>query len=221
MGKVGDVSHISSDRLVDLAFVLHAIDKTSPLTGLKKLQGTMFLVELDLKRQGLTGPRFTFVQSSQGPLSKDLWTAFEELSVRGFIDSTRMSLTDRGKFLLDLIVPELRAVRDNEPVFAIVDAVLKRCQPQSADSIFENINELSLQAEGELELVHVKDIPANKTLIAPPKGWVKLPEDLPALVEQELALSKEEIEQTEVDWPLIQQRALNRLRRAMNDDQPI
>lgn len=210
----------SCDRVVNISFILNAARVAAPLHSRAKLQAAMFLVELHLKEQGLCGPRFTFVQSRKGPFSKELQASLEELQTRGFVDRKDLNLTERGEFLSDLILPELRAVPENEAIFATADSTLKRCQPETGDSLSEKMSCLTLRPQGEPEAVKLKDCPPDKVLIVPAGGRLKVAQDLAIAFVQEFDLPEEQIAKAENDWPEIESRALERLRRAVTGGQP-
>jgi hypothetical protein len=207
-------------RVVNISFVLCAIDEAAPLHDPAKLQAAMCLLEIDLKDKGLSGPHFTFIQSRRGPFSKELWDTFDELEARGFVDGKALNLTERGEFLRNLILPELRAIPENDAVFAITDAILKKCQPETGKSLLEKVSEMALLPEGHSETAKLKDLPPDTVLIVPVAGRLKVPEDLARLFFQEFELSQEQITKAGKDWPEIESRALDRLRRAMSEDQP-
>jgi hypothetical protein len=215
------VSPDPRDTAVNTAFALYAIDKAAPAHGPNKLQAALFLLELSLKEKGMYGPRFTFVQSSRGPFSKELCDTLDELQRRGFVDGKDFNLTERGKLLRDLILPELRAIPENEKVFAVADSILTQCQPETGDSLLRKVCDLVSRPQGESETVKAKDLPRDKVLIAPVARWLKVPEQLMILFVQEFELTQEQIIKADKDWPEIESRALDRLRRGMNGGQPV
>ena len=209
------------DTAVNTVFALYAIDKAAPAPGPNKLQAALFLLELSLKEKGMYGPRFTFVQSARGPFSKELCDTLDELQRRGFVDGKDLNLTERGKLLRDLILPELRAIPENEKVFAVADSILTQCQPETGDSLLRKVCDLVSRPQGESETVKAKDLPPDKVLIAPVARWLKIPEELMILFVQEFELTQEQIIKADRDWPEIESRALGRLRRAMNEGEPV
>jgi len=123
--------------------------------------------------------------------------------------------------LRDLILPELRAIPENEKVFAVADSILTQCQPETGDSLLRKVCDLVSRPQGESETVKAKDLQPDKVLIAPVARWLKIPEELMILFVQEFELTQEQIIKADRDWPEIESRALGRLRRAMNGGQPV
>ena len=112
------------DKLLDAPLLLYILKEAAPFHGRTKLQKTTFLVEHRLKEQGLVGPHFSFIRYTNGPFSGQLWNTFDELAEAGFLSKTTFEPTQRGLFLVDLIIPSLRDYDDNQAVFKTMDQVL-------------------------------------------------------------------------------------------------
>jgi uncharacterized protein YwgA len=165
----------------------------------EKIQEGIFLIEEELARKGLSGPHFSFVCYMTGPFSSELSEALDQLRARGFVERDKAILTERGRFLAELVLPDWRNIPDNRPIFENIDRTLERYQSHAAV-------ESSLSGK-----------PIGQTVIAPSGDNLWLPKDLERLFQQEFELTDAQIDAAQKEWPELEARALARLRTAMND----
>lgn len=204
------------EHAIDLALVAYILENAAPFFGKTKLQKTTFLVELNLRERGLTGPRFCFYRYKKGPFSKTLLEAHEALMARGLV--RQYTLTDRGVRLVRF-VDMLKQEPDNRAFFEIADSILADCQKQHGAQLMDDLYELHVRPEGSSDKMGLKDIPMGTDIVVPRgEPSLKIPAEIFQAIVDELEITDEEVKQAEKEWPEIEARALRRLQAAISDD---
>ena len=170
----------SRDRAIDLALLAYILKGAAPFYGRTKLQKTTFLVEFNLARGGLTGPRFSFFRYNNGPFSRELWDAYDLLHNRGFAkQADQPGLTERGNVLAEF-ASEL-CDEANRKFFARLDATLEDCQPRKGAQLMRSIYKMELPIDHKS--IKVEDIPIGVDLIVPTgEPSLHVPADLQRLL---------------------------------------
>jgi hypothetical protein len=200
------------DKAVDSLLLTYELKKAVPFLGRTKVQKTTFLIELKLREQHLIGPHFRFFRYTNGPFSREVWDTFDDLANRGFVQKSNFDVTERGQFLLDLIVPPLREIPANEPVFAYMDGVLDDCKGKYGATLMRHIYDLEV-APDELpgERMKIADIPMFVDIIRPESGGLEIPQELASLLLEELTVTQEELSASRKRLPDIHDSAMRRL----------
>jgi uncharacterized protein YwgA len=110
----------------DLTAVLYLFNRANtiaPIDGNFKIQKLGFISELRGQEAALRAAHYKFFRYNHGPYSKDLANDVGFLKERGFIDNFNR-LTDRGKYLIEYVRPEIAA---NELSAASIDIVQEVC----------------------------------------------------------------------------------------------
>lgn len=209
----------ATDKALDAALLLYILQHAAPMYGRTKLQKTAFLVELRLKERGLVGPHFRFIRYVNGPFSRQLWDTFDTLAEAGFVTKTGFRLTDRGRFLLELVMPELRRAAGNRRSFRVIDEVLESCTGRHGAGLIKEVYQLEVASEDAPEKrVKVIDIAFGAEIIVPPSGGLEIPPELELLLKEELELTDAELKQAEHRLPEIERRAIKNLSEALSAD---
>jgi uncharacterized protein YwgA len=210
-----------TQKALDAALLLYILKNAAPIFGRAKLQKTTFLVEVRLKEKGLVGPHFRFIRYVNGPFSRQLWDTFDELAEAGFVSKTGFRLTDRGRFLLDLIMPELRRHPANRRALKIIDGVLESCRRRHGAGLINEVYQLEVAPEDAPEKrMKVVDIPFGTEIIAPPPEGLQIAPEIEGLLKEELTLSEAELKRAELRLPEIERRAIRNLSEALSADPP-
>src|SRR5271166_1825188 len=95
------------EKRLDAVLLLYILRKSGPSSSRTRVQKTTFLVEFNLRRDNLVGPHFRFFRYLKGPYSQQITQDLDELARNGFISRTTLTPTERGQFLIDLVIPTL------------------------------------------------------------------------------------------------------------------
>jgi hypothetical protein len=167
--------NLGNRPIIDFLALLYVLGQAREYQR-ENVQEAFFLIEEELARKGLGGPHFSFVRYMTGPFSSGLSEALDQLRARGFIDRDKSTLTERGRFLAELVLPDWRNISDNRPIFESVDRTLEHFQSHAA-------------VESSLS-----DEPIGQTVIAPSGDNLRLTENLERLFQQEFELTDAQIE---------------------------
>lgn len=109
----------------DLAAVLCLFDRANtiaPIDGNFKIQKLGFISELRGQEVALRAAHYKFFRYNHGPYSKDLANDVGFLKERGFIDNLNR-LTNRGRYLVDYIKPEIAGNERSAASIGIINEV--------------------------------------------------------------------------------------------------
>lgn len=110
----------------DLAAVLNLFDfanKIAPIDGNFKIQKLGFISELrGQENAGVRATHYKFFRYHFGPYSKELANDVGFLKERGFLDAFNR-VTDRGRYLIDYIRPEIAQSNNSELSLEILQSV--------------------------------------------------------------------------------------------------
>src|SRR5712692_9020755 len=205
------------DRLLDAPLLLYIMKQAAPVYGRTKLQKTTFLVEHHLKEEGLVGPHFSFFRYLKGPFSGQLLDTFDTLAALGFAFKTTFEPTDRGLFLIDLVIPELQERPKNSPVFRMMDQVLARYRKWTGSKLINYVYNLEVIPDDlPGQRMRVEDVPTGIEIITPSSGGLELSPDLEELIRQELVLTNEELETARQRQPNLERQALLHLSKVLS-----
>jgi uncharacterized protein YwgA len=205
----------ATDKVVDSVLLTYLMQQCAPIFGRTKIQKSMFLVELGLKKAELVGPHFRFMRYHNGPFSRQVWDSFDDLVSSGFLHKTTFDLTERGKFLLELVIPEIRRLNPN--ILSVVDHELSSCKQRTGEDLMRYIYGLQVTPDEEpSRQMRIEDIPLGWTIIDPPSGGLNVPADLEALMRDELSRSQRDIEEARRNYPQTEHLAIADLKRALN-----
>jgi uncharacterized protein YwgA len=205
------------DKLLDAPLLLYIMKQATPVYGRAKLQKTTFLVEHHLKEEGLVGPHFSFFRYLKGPFSGQLWDTFDKLAALGFLFKTTFQPTDRGLFLIDLVVPELREHPKNQAVFRIMDQVLERYKKWTGSKLINYVYNLEVIPDDlPGQRMKVEAVPTCIEIITPPSDGLELSLDLEELIRQELEMTDEELEEARQRQPDLERQALRNLSKVLS-----
>jgi hypothetical protein len=208
-----------ADKGLDAALLLYIVKGAAPIYGRTKLQKTTFLVELRLKESDRVGPHFRFIRYVNGPFSGQLWNLFDELAEAGFVSKTTFELTDRGRFLIDLVIPELHRHPKNRAALKIMDDVIGWCRPRHGAGLIKYVYQLEVVPdEMPGERMKVEDVPFGSEIIHPPPGGLKLSPDTQLLLKEELELTDKDLKRAERRLPEIERQAIRNLSEALSAD---
>jgi len=207
------------DLALDAVLLLHMLDCAKPMDGKTKLQKIPFFVELQLKRAGLRGPHFRFFRWNFGPFSSEVCETFGKLVKRGFLTKNTGALTERGRFLVELAIPALAEIEGNAPIFRVMDAALRTYGSKPGRELKKMAYEAMIACEGR-PARSVKNTPFGTDLIEPDAGGMEFPEDLEALVREELNLTDKQLEEARQRFPETERDLAARLEALMSGAQP-
>jgi uncharacterized protein YwgA len=210
------------EKRLDAVLLLYILRRSEPSSSRTKVQKTTFLVEYNLRRANLVGPRFRFFRYLNGPYSQQITEDLDELARNGFISKTALTPTERGQFLIDLIIPPLREMPDNRRAFEIIDKVLQWCKPRRAESLLRHVCGLEVSPDESPDVrMKVRDVPRFWDIIDPTETGLKIPPELEQLLKSELALTPRQLRDAKRRLPEIERRAFKNLAETLkNDDQP-
>lgn len=210
---------VDGDKALDAALLLYILRGAAPIYGRTKLQKTAFLVELRLREGGRVGPHFRFIRYVNGPFSGQLWNLFDELAEAGFASKAAFELTDRGHFLIDLVMPELQRHPKNRAALKIMDDVIAWCQPRHGAGLIKYVYQLEVVPdEMPGERMKVQDVPFGSEIIHPPPGGLELLPEMQLLLKEELELKEEDLKRAARRLPEIERQAIKNLSAALNVD---
>jgi uncharacterized protein YwgA len=205
------------DKLLDAPLLLYIMKQATPIYRRTKLQKTTFLVEHHLKKEGLVGPHFSFFRYLKGPFSGQLWDTFDKLAALGFLFKTRFEPTDRGLFLIDLVMPELREHHKNRAVLRIMDQTLERYRKWTGSKLINYVYNLKVIPDDlPGQEMRVEDIPIGIEIITPPSDGLEISSDLEELIKQELAMTDEELEAARQRQPDLERQAFRHLSKILS-----
>jgi hypothetical protein len=208
---------IDADKALDAALLLYVVQGAAPLYGRTKLQKTIFLVEFRLKESDRVGPHFRFIRYVNGPFSGQLWNLFDKLAEAGFVSKTTFELTERGRFLVDLVMPELHRHPRNRVALKIMDDVIAWCRPRHGAGLIKYVYQLEVVPdEMPGERMKVEHVPFGLEIIHPPPGGLELSPDIQLLLKEELELTDEELKRAKRRLPEIERRAIRNLSEALS-----
>jgi hypothetical protein len=208
-----------ADKATDAALLLYIVKGAAPIYGRTKLQKTTFLVELRLKESDRVGPHFRFIRYVNGPFSGQLWNLFDELAEAGFVSKSTFELTDRGRFLIDLVMPELHRHPKNRAALKIMDDVIAWCRPRNGAGLIKYVYQLEVVPdEMPGERMKVEDVPFGSEILHPPLGGLELAPDVQLLIKEELELTDEDLKRAGRRLPEIERRAIKNLSEALSAD---
>lgn len=208
------------DKPIDAVFLLHILKEAAPIYGRTKVQKATFLVEYDLKEKGLRGgPHFSFIRYLKGPFSRQVWDTYDELAEKGFVRKSDFELTERGKFLLELAIPELR--EKNPEVFRAINARLEWCKRKHGPSLIDYVYRIETEPDGAPGTrMKIGDMAFGLPILDPQPGGLEVSEETAQLIHEELELTQEELADAQRRLPELEQRAVRNLTEALNVDQP-
>lgn len=207
------------EKRLDTVLLLYILKKSGPTSSRTKVQKTTFLVEFNLKRANLVGPHFRFFKYLDGPYSQQITQDLDELGRKGFISKATLTLTERGEFLVDLIIPPLREISDNRRAFEIIDKVLNWCKPRRAESLLRHVCGLEVSPDESPDLhMKVRDVPRFWDIIDPSDTGLKTSSELDQLLKSELALTPHQLRDAKRRLPEIERRAFKNLEDALKSD---
>ncbi len=210
------------EKRLDAVLLLYILRKSGSSSSRTKVQRTTFLVEFNLRRANLVGPHFRFFRYLDGPYSQQISQDLDELARNGFILKTTLIPTERGQFLIDLIIPPLREISDNKRAFEIIDSVLQWCKPRRAESLLRHVCGLEVFPDESPDVhMKVRDVPRFWDIIDPSETGLKISPELDQLLKTELALTPRQLRDAKRRLPQIERRAFKNLEEALkSDDQP-
>jgi uncharacterized protein YwgA len=210
------------EKRLDAVLLLYILKGSGPSSNRTKAQKTTFLVEFNLRRANLVGPHFRFFRYQDGPYSQQISQDLDDLARNGFISKTTLTPTERGQFLIDLIIPPLRELSDNRRAFAIIDKVLRWCKPRRAESLLRHVCGLEVSPDESPDVhMKVRDVPRFWDIIDPSEAGLKTSPELDQLLRSELALTPRQLRDAKRKLPETERRAFKNLEDALkNDDQP-
>jgi uncharacterized protein YwgA len=208
------------DKLFDAPLLLYIMQQSAPIYSRTKLQKVTFLTELHLRDQHLIGPHFPFIRYQKGPFSGLLWNTFDELGKKGFLHKSTFGLTDRGKFLLDLVIPELKSLPQNQAIFQVMDRTLHRYKEKNGGELIKQVYDLIIEPDDlPGEEMRIEDIPLGLEILVPASGGLDIPLYLQRLVHDELELTNEELGNAIRNFPVTEQQMLRNLTEALNNEE--
>jgi uncharacterized protein YwgA len=210
------------EQRLDAVLLLYILNSLGPGPGRTKLQKTVFLIEFELRRASLVGPRFRFFRYLDGPYSQQINQDLDELARKAFLSKTTLTLTKRGEFLVDLIVPPLRETTGNRRTFEIVDKVLQWCKPRQAGSLLRYVCGLEVSPDESPNVqMKIREVPRFWDIIDPPETGLKISRDLDQLLKSEIALTPSQLRSAKRRLPEIESKMFKNLSNALkNEDQP-
>jgi uncharacterized protein YwgA len=212
---------MDTQKALDATLLLYILKEAAPIYGRAKLQKTTFLVELRLREKGLVGPHFRFVRYVNGPFSRQLWDTFDELAEAGFVSKTGFRLLDRGRFLLDLVMPELRRDPANRRALKIIDGVLQSCRRRHGAGLINEVYQLEVALDdAPKKRMKVVDIPFGTEIIVPSRDGLVISLEIEELLKEELTLTEAELKRAEQRLPETERRAIKNLSEALSADLP-
>jgi uncharacterized protein YwgA len=210
------------EKRLDAVLLLYILRRSGPSSSRTKVQKTTFLVEFNLRRANLVGPHFRFFRYLNGPYSQQITQDLDELARNGFISKTTLAPTERGQFLIDLIIPPLREMPDNRRAFEIIDKVLQWCKPRRVESLLRHVCGLEVSPDESPDVhMKVRDVPRFWDIIDPSETGLKTSPELEQLLKGELALTPRQLRDAKRRLPEIERRAFRNLADALkSEDQP-
>src|SRR5271167_1278000 len=148
------------EKRLDALLLVYILKKSGPSSSRTKVQKTTFLVEFNLRRANLVGPHFRFFRYLDGPYSQQITEDLDELARNGLISKTKLTPTERGEFLTDLIISPLREMPSNRRSFEIIDEVLRWCKPRHAESLLRHVCGLEVSPDESPNMhMKIRDVP--------------------------------------------------------------
>jgi uncharacterized protein YwgA len=183
------------DRPVDLVLLLHILRHAGEISGRLKLQKTVFLAELALlEKHEPVLPHYKYFRYNNGPFSRQLWDDFDFLRINEFVDPLTSKPTERGNFILNLTIPELRKNSVWVSVIKTVDDILAQCRDKSGMELMNHVYGLIVRPSGApTECLPIRNIKPLTDLIDPPAGSPAVDDWLAEAIRDELALSPEHL----------------------------
>ncbi len=158
------------------------------------MQKTAFLVELSLKRKGLSGLHFPFIRFHKGPFSHQLQKVCDRLAQNGFVLKADLRLTERGRTLADLAVGELREIPENHKFFSTMDKAIDWCKSRDGNTLIEYAYKLKVSPDSAPDTeATIRDLPMETVIIDPPSGGLCVPADLEQILAEQLAVTDEDL----------------------------
>lgn len=210
------------DKRLDAALLLYVLDNSGAIRGRGKLQKTIFLIEFKLKQSGLIGPHYRFFRYLAGPYSQQINEDVEELAHKGFIARKKLTLLERGRFLVDLIIPALRDVPENRRPFEIIDEGLQWSRPRRTETLLRHVCALEVfPDEDPRKRMKTRDVPRFWDIIVPSGNGMQMTSNLDQLLKDELTLTGKELRDAEQRLREIDLRMFKNLAGAIkSDDRP-
>ena len=180
---------------MDMVLLLYLLKGAGDVYGRTKIQKTVFLTEFALVSTARPVlPHYTFFRYYNGPFSRQLWDDCDDLTASGFLGEEDLKPTERGDYLIELVVPELRSLTDWQPIFATFDSQLDFCRSRNGAELINYVYGLTIAPSGApWRRQLIKDVAELTDLIEPHPGAPAIPDWLTDAVKNEIALTSEEL----------------------------
>jgi len=163
------------------------------------IQKLGFVSEVNGRKIGSNAAFFKFYRYNYGPYSSTLANDVRKLEKLRLIDSESRELTDRGRFLLEYLQPEIEASPVARNAILAIDQTIKEWGAYRSWHIVNRVYDLNVPVDGRHgQEMRVRDIPMNTDILDPElrKGPELLSIQMADFVEQELAISAEDLDPT-------------------------
>lgn len=191
--RMATFNSVNTQRAIDLALLTYIMERGKTYYGRIKLQKTTFLAELKLRDNDLVGTHFRFYRWNKGPFSKELWSAVDLLSAKGFVHKGAPSLTRRGQELMEFVL-ELKRASENRKFFAVLDEALSFCGPKNGGDLMDAVYDMQVWVENSNTETKIRDILVGTDILVPPNTVsLEIAHDLERLLLEELEISETDI----------------------------
>jgi uncharacterized protein YwgA len=210
------------DRRIDAALLLYILGNASGAIKSSRIEQIVFLVELKLRGVGLTGPHYRFFRYLDGPYSQQLRDDLKRLADNGSIAKKTLALTERGKFLVELVVLPLREMIENRPIFETIDLTLKWAKGRSTDTLRRQILSMEIAPDESPECSSkLRDVPRFWTIVEPFGRELVATQEITRLLSDELTMTIGELRAARRRTPETERRMRQNLAATIkSDDQP-
>jgi uncharacterized protein YwgA len=133
-----------------------------------KIQKLTFITETRALEAELKVSHYPFFRYNLGPFSKYLANDVRRLEENGFVDTETRSLTERGKYLIRYVTPEIRQSQNALRAFTIIDTVCNQFRVYRSSRLVDIVYDMSVPvfAFGN-EIMKVRDIPMLTDILCP------------------------------------------------------
>lgn len=157
------------DRML-LTYLLRADRERRVYRGITGIQKLSFLSELKMLKKRAKGMNYTFFRLDYGPMSKQIYSDWDSLQAKGWLQKGRFELTKKGLSILDEFL-ETHHDR-NKGILGYIDTVVKQFGHYNTAALKDHIYEIQLIPVGISTAVNIKrkkmrirDIPRGMNII--------------------------------------------------------
>jgi len=147
------------------------------------IQKLLFLTELEGRKENIKAAYYRFFRYKHGPFSTELSWNIAEFEKGALIDSENGELLDRGKYLLDYVLPEIKNSDLGADVIGIIAKTSEKWKNFRGWSIVKEVYKLKVPVDDYSgKIVKIKDIPEKVDIIIPERSHERefnpFPDDL-------------------------------------------